>query len=101
MLYLVEMFPNGLQRPATLIPMARMQYLYLYLILCVCCYASSQGAPIAVVIPVVMVLTLPNLRKQPRAQVLTVETIAHSLNAFVFAVIAYAIGRGIASIVAP
>jgi hypothetical protein len=79
--------------------MRPMQFLYFYLALCGCCYASSQGAPLVVVIPVAMVLTLPNIRKQPSEQVLTMETAAHSLNALVFATIAYAGGRGIAYIV--
>jgi hypothetical protein len=79
--------------------MGYMQFLYFYFTLCACCYAASQRAPLVVVIPAAMALTVPNIRKQSFGQVLTMETLAHSLNAF--AAVAYAAGRGIASFVAP
>ena len=76
--------------------MREMQFLYFYTTLCLGCYASSQGAPVFVIIPIATLLTLPNIAKQSDQHVLTITTVAHSVNGLIFATIAYAIGRGIA-----
>ena len=73
-----------------------MQFLYFYTTLCIGCYASSQGAPALVIIPIAMLLTLPNIAKQRDQHVLTIATAAHSVNGLIFATIAHVIGRGIA-----
>jgi hypothetical protein len=49
-----------------------------------------------VIIPIAMLLTVPNIARQPDQHVLTITTVTHSVNGLIFATIAYAIGRGIA-----
>jgi hypothetical protein len=97
--YVLEIYEDALQVSATHVPIRGMQFLYFCITLSIGCYASSQGATPLVVIPIAMLLTLPNIRRQKSNHVLTIETVVQSANALVFAMIAYAVGRGIAIIV--
>jgi hypothetical protein len=72
--------------------------LYAYAILCAGCYAAYLDASAISVILVGALLALPNVvRVDPRRKF---ELIAHSLAGLIFSSIAYAIGRGIALVLA-
>jgi hypothetical protein len=75
-----------------------MQYFYSYIILCMGCYASYIGAPALSILVVATLLAAPSVTKAREEQVLTIETAGHSVSALIFAIITYALGRGIASV---
>lgn len=70
--------------------------LYSYVVLFVGCYASFCGAPEGSVLAVGTMLALPNIAKIRGQDAALVQGAAHSIHALIFAVVAHAIGRGIA-----
>lgn len=72
--------------------------LYAYILLCIGCYASYEGASALSIVIIGTLLTIRNVMTLDGQTARTIETVAHSVNALIFAGVAFVVGRGIALI---